>query len=204
MVVASQQLDLDRDLQVGLRFRWTNSKFEAMSGLDEFQDQKFLLIDGELYEMPAPGPHHTRCTQKLTKLFLKSFESAFSVRSQLSMTIGELSNPLPDMCLAVGDDDIYSEVHPTPNDVPLLVEVSDTTLRFDLGPKMHLYASAGITDYWVIDLNDRLLHVHRDPVADEATPRGFRYGSVQVLTESDTIAPLAAPQTPLRITDMLP
>ena len=204
MVVAPQQLDFNRDLQVGQRFRWTNAKLEAMSGLDEFQDQKFLLIDGELFEMPAPGPLHTFCIQLLTRLFLALLGQSHSIRAQSSLTINEFSNPQPDLCLALGSDSHYRNAHPEPNAVALLIEVADTTLRFDLGPKSHLYAAAGIPDYWVLDINNRLLHVHRDPVSDEAAPRGFRYSTVQVLTETESVAPLAAPQTTIRIADMLP
>ncbi len=204
MVVAPQQLDFSRDLQVGQRFRWTNAKLEAMSGLDEFQDQTFLLIDGELYEMPAPGPLHTFCVQLLTRLFLTLFGHSHSVRAQTSLKISDISNPLPDLCVAVGNDLLYRNAHPEPDAVILLIEVADTTLRFDLGPKSHLYAAAGITDYWVIDIGNRLLHMHRNPIADEAAPRGFRYSSVQILTESESIAPLAATNANIKVADMLP
>jgi Uma2 family endonuclease len=176
----------------------------AMSGLDEFQDQKFLLIDGELYEMPAPGPLNTYCLQILMRLFTLLLGQLHSIRPQSSLTVDEFTNPQPDLCIVVGADADYRNIHPKPRHVSLLIEVSDTTLRFDLGPKSHLYAAAGIADYWVVDLNNRLLHVHRDPVADEAVPRGYRYSSVQILTVSESIAPLAATSANIKVADTLP
>ncbi len=91
-----------------------------------------------------------------------------------------------------------------PGNALLVAEVSVTTLKFDLGGKSHLYAAAGILEYWVIDVNASQVHVHRDPIADAESPRGFNYASVQVLNPADRLAPQAAPDSSILVGDLLP
>ena len=78
-----------------------------------------------------------------------------------------------------------------------MVEVSDTTLRFDLSTKADLYARAEIGDYWVVDLLGRRIIVHRDPA-------GGRYRSIVAYGEEELVAPLAFPSASLRIRDIFP
>ena len=114
------------------------------------------------------------------------------------------TDPSPDVVVVPGSIRDYAKIHPAPDTIRLIVEVSDSTLHYDLGGKSHLYAAAGIPEYWVIDVNASQLHVHREPVADEAAPRGFRYDSIRVLNPGDSIAPLAVPDSILLVGDLLP
>ena len=98
----------------------------------------------------------------------------------------------------------YAKVHPAPDAIRLIVEVSDSTLHYDLGGKSHLYAAAAIPEYWVIDVNALQLHVFRDPITDAESPRGFKYASVQVLNPTVRIAPLTAPESSILVGDLLP
>ena len=84
------------------------------------------------------------------------------------------------------------------------MEVSDTTVAYDRYHKAPLYAAGGIIDYWIVNLVQRQLEVYRDPVADSTQLFGFRYNSRTILDPPDTIAPLAAPQSQIIVTDLLP
>jgi Uma2 family endonuclease len=107
------------------------------------------------------------------------------------------SEPEPDIAIVVGEEDRYDFDHPQPADIVLLVEVSDTTLRFDRGKKRSAYARAGIVEYWILNILKRQIEVHRDP-------RGSRYRSVTILHEQDTVSPLGAPHATVRVADLLP
>ena len=84
------------------------------------------------------------------------------------------------------------------------MEVSDSTVTFDTGEKSSLYAAAGIADYWVIDVVNRRVVVHRGPTADAKQKYGHGYASVNVLLPGQSLAPLAAPGSPVEVLDLLP
>ena len=102
------------------------------------------------------------------------------------------SEPVPDGIVLNRPTWEIDRDNPQPADLRLVVEFSDTSLRFDLGAKARLYARAGIPDYWVLDVNGPRLIVHRDPV-DE------RYRSVAAYGEDESVAPLAAPGSELNV-----
>jgi Uma2 family endonuclease len=106
------------------------------------------------------------------------------------------NRPEPDaLVLARPDNEI--EGTPAGGDLALVAEVSDATLRDDLHTKAALYARADIPEYWVLDVPTRRLFVHRNPVAGN-------YAETVAYAETDTIAPLAAPEAAVRIADLLP
>ena len=106
------------------------------------------------------------------------------------------SDPEPDIgILKTGLDELGRR--PRPEDLLLVIEVSDSTLAFDVSVKARLYARAGIGDYWVADINGKRLIVHREPAAG-------KYGSIATYSVDDRIAPLAAPQAEIRVGDLLP
>lgn len=92
--------------------------------------------------------------------------------------------------------------HPTPKETGLLVEVADTTLDTDMTEKAELYAVVGVPEYWLVDLNARVLHVLRDPGTVAAN--GTAYRSQQQLGPDDSVAPLAAPDRAVKVADLLP
>jgi Uma2 family endonuclease len=105
--------------------------------------------------------------------------------------------------VVVGSPDDYTD-HPTPADVRLVVEVSDTTLRLDRKVKAALYAEAGVPDYWIGNLRVRRLEVYRDPVPLPDPPGGYGYRSVTFYSEEESITPIAAPHAVIRVADLLP
>jgi Uma2 family endonuclease len=101
-----------------------------------------------------------------------------------------------------GDPRASAAAHPA--DPALVIEVADTSLAFDREHKASLYARAGVPDYWIVNLIDEALEVHRDPAVAPLTPFGWRYRERQVLHAGASISPLAAPAARILVADLLP
>ena len=174
------------------------AQFEAMDRHDLFgPDEKLELIHGLITRKAPIKPPHATCTAKLMYLLVARCNSPWTLRCQLPVVLTADSRPQPDFVVARGTPDDYSDAHPTPAQIALVVEVSETTLAFDLGVKLALYAAAKIPEYWVVDLTGRRLHVHTLPrggkkpgyrrtivlEADAEVPlnlRGEAFGSIRV------------------------
>lgn len=182
--------------------KWTCHDFYAMENLPSLQAKKAILIDGEILIMPAPSPLSS-ISHGLVEAALRGVFPAdqFWVRGQLGMYFGINTDPVPDVAVVTGPPRAHAG---HPRTALLVVEIADTSRAMDLGDKASLYAAAGIADYWVIDVNDRRLHVHRDPRPDPAAKYGAGYASVRVLAAADTVAPLAAATAALSVGDLLP
>jgi Uma2 family endonuclease len=182
--------------------RWTKEEYHQMGEFGWFADQRVELLEGEIVEMPVPGSPHCVSTDNVAEVLRGVFpRERYWVRMQMPLNLGLETEPQPDVAVAPGPKSSYKE-HPTT--ASPLVEVSDTTLQVDRGKKAGLYARAGIEDYWIVNLVDRVLEVHRQPVADKTAPLGFRYQEITVLGAADTVTPLAAPQAVIAVADLLP
>ena len=84
------------------------------------------------------------------------------------------------------------------------MEISDSTLLYDQTQKASMYARADIGDYWIVNLVERVLEIRRRPGPQEEVAYGFAYEEVLRLTESDSVAPLTAPNVPIAVADLLP
>ena len=132
-------------------------------------DARLELIEGEIVEMAPIGSPHAGAVKVLNQLFVRLAGDLAIASVQDPLIVGERSVPQPDVALLRPRADSYSRSHPAAADVLLVVEVADTTLNFDLGTKIPLYARAGIGEAWVLDVQARVLHVFRDPA-----PAGYR------------------------------
>jgi Uma2 family endonuclease len=132
-------------------------------------DARLELIEGEIVERAPIGSRHAGAVNVLTGLLVRLAATRAVVAVQNPIVIGDRSVPQPDLALLKPRADSYSSLHPNPADVLLVVEVSDTTLAFDLGTKIPLYARFGIPEAWVVDLGERAVRVFRDP-----SPSGYR------------------------------
>jgi Uma2 family endonuclease len=121
------------------------------------------LIDGNILDMPPIGLSHSAVTARLNKLFVLAAGDAAIVSPGGSIRLSDYSVPQPDLMLLKPRDDFYSGRIPMAPDVLLLVEVSDSSLAFDQGAKRALYARHGITEYWVVDIPGKRVHVYREP-----------------------------------------
>ncbi|MFO0852088.1 MAG: Uma2 family endonuclease [Gemmataceae bacterium] len=180
---------------------WTREEYYRLAALGFFDGQRVERIGGELVVMSPQDWLHTCSTDKAFDILRELFRPGYWVRCQFPMEFSLSSDPEPDVSVVPGARDDYS-AHP--NTAVLIVEVSNTTLAFDRGRKASLYASAGVPDYWVIDVNDRRLEVCRDPQPDAAEPFGWAYASRTWLTATEPLTPLAAPAARIPVVDLLP
>jgi Uma2 family endonuclease len=183
--------------------RWTRDEYYRMADLGFFQDQRVELIDGEIIEMAPQKDAHAVAVSLTRDALAEAFGDGYWVRMQLPLRLAEGSDPEPDASVVHGKArDYLGKGHPT--GALLVVEVSDTTLAYDRGPKASLYASAGITDYWIVNLINAQVEVHREPVEDADQPHGFRYRKVTALKAGASIRPLAKPAAEVAAADILP
>ena len=182
---------------------WTREEYYKMAEAGVFRpDEHVELIGGRIVTMsPQDSPHATALT--LTAEELRTlFAAGYVVRRQLPLDLSPSSQPEPDIAVVRGNVRDYASAHPTT--ALLIVEVSESSLRFDRGEKASLYASAGIPEYWIVNLLDRRLEVYRDPVPMTGQPYGYGYRTGTHYFAADTVTPLAAPQGLIKVADLLP
>jgi len=132
-------------------------------------DDRTELIEGEIIDMPPIGNRHAEAVRLLNKRLLRAVGDDAEISSQLPVRLSLRSEPQPDFAVIQAKRGGYRTAHPVPSDVLLLVEVSDSTLRYDLGKRASLYAGHRIPEYWVFDLQRNRVWRHRAPVAREYT-----------------------------------
>jgi Uma2 family endonuclease len=171
--------------------------------MDWFQGKRVQLIGGEIIEMAAQKNEHG-ISLKLTEDALEAlFGPNFWVRTQMSLDLSPHSVPDPDLAVVSGPPRSYTGA-PVPKSALLVVEVSESTLSYDRNTKASLYAAAGITDYWIVNLVDRQVEVYRDPVPDPSEPFGYRYTSETDVPPGGVVSPLARPGATIPVDDLLP
>ena len=121
------------------------------------------LIEGDMLDMAPIGLQHTAITSRLHELFVFAVARSATVVSGGPVNLGHFSEPQPDLMLLKRRADFYSGKFPEAPDVLLLIEVSDSSLAFDLGVKLNLYARYGVSEYWVVDVEGRRVVCHREP-----------------------------------------
>src|SRR5262249_6323739 len=125
----------------------------------------------------------------------------WSVRIQNPVSLDDESAPEPDVAVVRGRHADYRSAHPTR--AALIVEVAESSLRFDRVQKGSLYARAGIVDYWIVNLVDRVVEVYRDPAADLTAPFGWRYASVERFRPPAALTLLAVPAAAIPVAALL-
>jgi hypothetical protein len=171
------------------RLKWTRTEVERFEEAGLWGDRKFELLEGVLYDRRGKNKLHALVQTLLNEWAHLNFPAKM-IRAESPIDVSERDNPSSQPMPDAGD-------HPAPNEIALVIEVSDTTLREDLGLKTGLYARAGIREYWVIDIRGRRLIVQR-------TPQGDDYTELKKLGENESITPLFAPDKPLILSSILP
>lgn len=146
-------------------------------------DDRTELIDGEIVDMPPIGELHVGTVSQLNRLLQVAVGDRAIVSPQNPTVLGRYSVPQPDFALLRARADFYKSALPGPGDVLLLVEVADSSLRYDRDVKATLYARHAIAELWLIDVRGKRVMRYRDPGAD---------GYAQV-DEPDLSAPLPIP-----------
>ena len=144
---------------------FTTEEYHQMIAAGIFkEDDRLELINGEVVTVSPIGPRHAAIVARMTRLFSRYFSDAALVWVQNPIGLEEYSEPEPDVALVQLRSDFYAQAHPEPEDILLLVEVSDTTLTYDREMKLPLYAQAGVVEVWLVDVANSMLEVYRQPV----------------------------------------
>src|SRR5262245_8286115 len=184
--------------------RFTRAEYDRLTELGIFQSgEEIELLGGQLIVAEPQGAAHYTAIVKTTRALTAAFGDGWYVRAEGPIGLDDDSEPEPDVAVVPGSpDDYYSRSHPSR---PVLtVEVSESSLAVDRVRKGSLYARARLTEYWVLNLVDRVLEVYREPVTDTAAPFGWRYARLEVFDALAQVAPLAARHSRVRVADLLP
>ncbi|HSL52269.1 MAG TPA: Uma2 family endonuclease [Candidatus Deferrimicrobiaceae bacterium] len=183
--------------------RWTRLEYERLIDLGAFgPEDRLELLGGQLVVREPQGRPHATGIRLVAGALRAAFGPGWTIEAQLPVALDEDSEPEPDIAVLPGGPRDYAASHPT--HPTLVVEVALASLALDRGEKASLYARAGVTDYWIVNLVDNLVEVHRTPVADRDAPYGWRYRSIAMLRPGDAVTPLALPSITIPVVDLLP
>jgi Uma2 family endonuclease len=171
-----------------------------MADLGLFRDQRVELVGGEIVEMAAQKDTHVIGVSLTAKAVSKAFGNGYWARIQSPLNLSLYDDPEPDVAVVRGSERDYIGSQ-NRVDALLVTEVSDTTLRHDRGKKSRRYARAGITDYWIVNLIAQQLEVYRDPAIRDAR---HQFAPALIFKPGQSVAPLAAPNSSVRVDDLLP
>lgn len=183
--------------------RWTRVEYDRLIDAGVFQPGEAVeLLGGLLVIAEPPGDAHFTAIRLAEDALRAAFGPGWEVRAQGPIALDAESEPEPDVAVVPGTARDYRDGHPT--HAVLVVEVAESSLRSDREDKGGLYARAGIADYWIVNLVDRVVEVHREPGPEPAAPFGWRYQSVTTVGPEGSVAPLAAHRSPIPVADLLP
>lgn len=185
------------DTSLNLRL-WTVADYHRMAEtgiLDE--DERVELLEGKIIWMSAKGTAHRSAVGRTDYLLKNRLGNRAWVSIQDPIKLNDRSEPEPDVAVVQIDPLDYADHHPTPSEVYLIIEVADSSLKFDCETKGKAYAQAGIADYWVLDVVDRQLYVFREPNEEG-------YQSKVILGENGMISPLQFSDLQIVVLEMLP
>ena len=180
--------------------RFSKAEYYRMAESGVFTGRRVELMGGEIIEMSPIGPLHASVVAHVSRLLNRLFPD-HHVRTQLPFDASGDSEPEPDLALVHGEPGDFREAHP--NQVALIIEVADSSLRYDRGRKASRYAASGVADYWVINLLARRVEVYRRPEPDESQDFGFAYASHEIFEATANVSPLAKPSVSIPVKDLL-
>ena len=166
------------------------------------EDDPVELLDGLLLvKEPQHSPHRT-AVLLVAKALERAFGEGWFVQTQSPIILDDRSEPEPDVCVVRGSPRDYAAAHPT--GPALVVEVAQSGLALARGRKAAAYARAGIADYWILNLADHVLEVHREPARPGPARRNWGYAAIDTLGADASVTPLAAPAAAISVADLLP
>lgn len=183
--------------------RFTRFEYERLIDhgvLDE--DEPVELLDGLLLVKEPQRSSHRTSVLLVARVLERVFGEGCFVQTQSPIILDDRSEPEPDVCVIRGAPRDYVETHP--RHPVLVVEVAHSGLRIARGRKARSYARARIPDYWIVNLVDRVLEVHREPARPGPARARWGYASIETLGPDATVTPLAAPSASIPVADLLP
>jgi len=183
--------------------RWTRAEYDKLIALGFFEPSEHVeLIGGELMVAEPQGAPHYTAIAKTARALEAAFGPGWTVRTQGPIGLDDESEPEPDVAVVPGGLEDYRSEHPSR---PVLtVEVAQSGLSIDRERKGSLYARAQLQEYWVLNLEERVLEVYREPVADSSAVFGWRFSRREDFNSSAHVAPLWARSARVRVADLLP
>ena len=182
--------------------RWTRKEYERLVELGVFEGEPLELIGGQLMVAEPQGSYHASTTLRIADVIRAALPPGWVVRPQAPIALDDESEPEPDVAVVQGTHDDYAAAHP--RRPALVIEVAQSSLRFDRRRKQSLYARGGVEDSWIVNLVDRVLEIYRDPAPDPAGLYGWQYRSVERLSPTATVALVALPDVRLAVSALLP
>ena len=182
---------------------WSRAQYDRLIEIGFFQPRDPIeLIGGQLIVAEPQSSYHFTAIQAVEEVLRATFCPGWQVRGQGPVAHDDESEPEPDVAVVPGSFRDYAAEHPS---LPVLVvEVSQSSLGFDRDHKGSVYARAGLADYWILNLVDRVLEMYRDPVQDSAAAFGWRYRSVESFGPEASVSPLALTGARIRVADLFP
>ncbi|MEH1820416.1 MAG: Uma2 family endonuclease [Nostoc sp.] len=165
--------------------RFTIAEYHRLTELGFFEENdRVELIKGEIIQMAAKGTPHSVCSTRLYRELFKLVLEEAILRGQEPIIIPDDSEPKPDLVIVRNRPDDYLEAHPSPSDVLLVIEISNSTLKYDQDIKLSVYAEASISDYWIFNLVDNYLESYSEPYKDLQGKFGYRRKLIFLPNES--------------------
>ncbi|MBD2626639.1 Uma2 family endonuclease [Trichormus variabilis] len=179
-----------------VRHQFTVQQYHQMaeSGILSEND-RIELIRGEMIDMSPIGTKHAGCVLFLTNLLALLLGGRALINVQNPVELDETSEPQPDIALLKPRQDFYRTSHPQPEDIFLLIEVADTTIIYDREVKISLYAEANISEVWLVDVNQEIIEVYRNPL------QGI-YQDVQKLVKNQVLSILAFSDITINVSEI--
>ena len=181
--------------------RFTRLEYERLIAHEFFRpDDRIELVRGHLLVKEPEYPPHAASVSLVVDALRAAFGPGWYVRQSSALALDRWSEPEPDVVVVPGAPRDYATAHP--RRPALAVEVSLSRLGFDRHTKAAMYARAGVADYWIVNLQDRRLEIHREPA--RIARRRWRYRAISTHAADEFVSPLAAPPARIAVADLLP
>ena len=162
------------------------AEYHRLSELGFFQEnERIELIRGQIIQMAAKGTPHSVCNTLLFGELFTLLQGQATIRNQEPIILGNDSELEPDIVIVRNRSDRYLDSHPSMADILLVIEVSDSTLKYDRETKLALYAESGINHYWLLNLVANCLEAYSQPYKIQG---GFEYAARQIYLPNSAIA----------------
>jgi Uma2 family endonuclease len=183
--------------------RFSLGEYNRLGELGFFsEDDRVELIHGQIIQMAAKGTAHEVCLTRLLRELPKQIGDRATLRCQSPIVLPLDSEPEPDFTIVQNRADDYLNSHPSPEDVLLIIEISDSSLSYDQEEKLSLYAEAGITNYWIFNLLENHLEVNSEPY--QGLLGKFGYGVKRIILPNQAIAIPFSPDSSLNLSRIFP
>jgi Uma2 family endonuclease len=177
-------------------------EYERLLELGMFAGERLELLDGSLVVREPQGSAHAAIAARAGEVLAAAFGAGWHCRLHAPLAVDDSSEPEPDVAVVAGGALDYLAAHPS--SAALVVEVADSSLRLDRRLKAGLYARARLPEYWIVNLVDHALEMHRDPQPAPDAPHGWAYRSVDLLRVPAAVTPMGAPGRPVPVQELLP